>query len=71
MADTKKSEVVITCNAQQPKAAVRAMETELKRLQAAYKQLSDAGKAGTERAKQMAHEIKELSIRLIWIRLLP
>lgn len=62
MADTKKSEVVITCNAQQPKAAVRAMETELKRLQAAYKQLSDAGKAGTERAKQMAHEIKELSI---------
>lgn len=62
MADTKKSEVVITCNAQQPKAAIRAMETELKRLQAAYKQLSDAGKAGTERAKQMAHEIKELSI---------
>lgn len=59
---TQKQEVIITCNTKQPVAAVRAMETELKRLQGTYKQLSDAGKAGTERAKKMAHDIKELSI---------
>lgn len=62
MADTRKTEVVITCNTQQPKSAVRAMENELKRLTNTYNQLVSAGKAGTERAKKMASEIKELSI---------
>ena len=61
MAD-KKTEVVITVNSQQPVAAVRAMETELKKLQNTYQQLVAAGKAGSEKAKTMAHEIKELSI---------
>lgn len=60
----KKTEVVITCNSKQPVAAVRAMETELKKLQGTYQQLVQAGKAGTERAKTMAHEIKELSIAI-------
>ncbi len=59
---TQKQEVIITCNTKQPVAAVRAMETELKRLQGTYKQLVDSGKAGTERAKKMAHDIKELSV---------
>lgn len=59
---TQKQEVVITCNTKQPVAAVRAMESELKKLKATYQQLSDSGKAGTERAKKMAHDIKELSI---------
>ena len=60
----KKTEVVITVNSKQPVAAVRAMETELKKLQNTYQQLVQAGKAGTERAKTMAHEIKELSIAI-------
>lgn len=59
---TQKQEVIITCNTQQPVAAVRAMEAELKKLKVTYQQLSDSGKAGTERAKKMAHDIKELSI---------
>lgn len=59
---TQKQEVIITCNTKQPVAAVRAMETELKRLQSTYKELVDSGKAGTERAKKMAHDIKELSV---------
>ena len=64
MADTRKQEIVITVNSKQPVAAVRAMETELKKLQNTYQQLVQAGKAGTERAKTMAHEIKELSIAI-------
>lgn len=60
----KKTEVVITVNSKQPVAAVRAMETELKKLQNTYQQLVQAGKAGTERAKTMAHDIKELSIAI-------
>lgn len=64
MADTRKQEIVITVNSKQPVASVRAMETELKKLQNTYQQLVQAGKAGTERAKTMAHEIKELSIAI-------
>ena len=59
---TQKQEVVITCNTKQPVAAVRAMEAELKKLKATYQQLSDSGKAGTDRAKKMAHDIRELSV---------
>lgn len=58
----QKQEVVITCNTKQPVVAVRAMEAELKKLKATYQQLADSGNAGTERAKKMAHDIKELSI---------
>lgn len=58
---TQKQEVIITCNTKQPVAAVRAMEAELKKLKSTYQQLSDSGKAGTDRAKKMAHDIKELS----------
>ena len=58
--NSKKSEVVITVNSQQPKAAVRAMKVELDKLTRSYQQLSDAGKAGSQRAKTMLKDIKDL-----------
>ena len=60
MPSNKKSEIVITCNSAQPKAAVRAMKVELDKLTKSYEQLNAAGKAGTERAKNMLQDIKDL-----------
>ena len=57
--NSKKSEVVITVNSQQPKAAVRAMKVELDKLTRSYEQLNNAGKAGTQRAKNMLKDIKK------------
>ncbi len=61
MADTRRTEVVITCNSQQPRAAVKAMKTELDKLTKTYNQLVAAGKAGSDKAKQMKQDIKDLS----------
>ncbi len=60
MNSNKTAQVVITVNSQQPKAAVRAMKVELDKLTKSYEQLNAAGKAGTQRAKNMLQDIKDL-----------
>lgn len=60
MAD-KKYEVVITCNSQQPVAAVEAIKKELDRLKNTYKQLEAAGKANTAKGKETFAQIQELT----------
>lgn len=60
MAD-KKYEVVITCNSQQPVAAVNAIKKELDRLKNTYKQLEAAGKANTKKGKETFAQIQELT----------
>ena len=57
----RKTEVVITVNSRQPVAAVRAMKTELDKLNKSYQQLYNSGKAGTAKAKQMKRDIDELT----------
>ena len=57
----RKTEVVITVNSRQPVAAVRAMKTELDKLNKSYQQLYNSGKAGSAKAKQMKKDIDALT----------
>ena len=58
------TEIVITCNTQQPIAAVKAMQNELNRLKNIYKQLVQAGKENTAKGQEMQKEIRDLKIAL-------
>lgn len=60
MPNNKKSEYYVTVNAQQAVAMTKALETELKNLQNRYKQLVAAQQEGTEKARQMARDIRDL-----------
>lgn len=60
MPNNKKSEYYVTVNAQQAVAMTKALETELKNLQNRYKQLVAAQKEGTDKARQMARDIRDL-----------
>lgn len=60
MPNNKKSEYYVTVNAQQAVAMTKALETELKNLQNSYKQLVAAQKEGTEKARKMARDIRDL-----------
>lgn len=60
MPNNKKSEYYVTVNAQQAVAMTKSLETELKNLQNRYKQLVAAQKEGTEKARQMARDIRDL-----------
>ena len=60
MADSRKTEIIITCNTQQPQAAVRAMKTELERLNNVYQQLLSAGKGDSAKAKGTLKDIRDL-----------
>lgn len=58
------TDIVITCNTQQPVAAVKAMQNELNRLKNIYKQLVQAGKENTEKGQEIQKEIRDLKIAL-------
>ena len=58
------TEIVITCNTQQPVAAVKAMQNELNRLKNIYKQLVQVGKENTAKGQEMQKEIRDLKIAL-------
>lgn len=60
MPNNKKSEYYVTVNAQQAVAMTKALETELKNLKNSYKQLVAAQKEGTEKARKMARDIRDL-----------
>ena len=58
------TEIVITCNTQQPVAAVKAMQNERNRLKNIYKQLVQAGKENTAKGQEVQKEIRDLKIAL-------
>ena len=60
MPNNKKSEYYVTVNAQQAVAMTKALGTELKNLKNSYKQLVAAQKEGTEKARKMARDIRDL-----------
>ena len=59
------TDIVITCNTQQPVAAVKAMQNELNRLKNIYKQLVQAGKENTEKGQEIEKEIRDLKNALM------
>lgn len=56
----KKSEYYISINAQQAITTTKALEEKLKALRAAYGQLVAAHKEGSDKAKQMARDMRDL-----------
>ena len=56
----KKSEYYISINAQQAITTTKALEDKLKALRAAYGQLVAAHKEGSDKAKQMARDMRDL-----------
>ena len=58
--NNKKSEYYISINAQQAITTTKALEDKLKALRAAYGQLVAAHKEGSDKAKQMARDMRDL-----------
>ena len=54
------TEIHITCNTAQAQAAVKAMKSELSRLENVYKQLVQSGKTNSKQAKNTADNIRNL-----------
>lgn len=60
----RKTEVIVTCNAQQTVLLIKTLEQELQRVTSAYKKLVQAGQGNSDQAKDYQRQIKDLNSAL-------